>query len=268
MLARAPEHARSMDKARSESQVCFMQTCLPQWTLHTRIVWMSSRENRVKLEVFRDPGFGYVPGEWTGIDVDKMDDPNCDWRALIHDRKAQNIYELDVNGVSMKFLDAPEGIQLGDYGRFTDCEVFCCEGNIFTDLASLPLKEGIAPKWHEVSRKRGYPQDSDGVWAGLDVHNFLAAYKPLCLSLPSNDDVKTLLASLSTPSTNKYFVTRVIQCFPNPGWPSLSFTLLCTFAKPFISSRNEGTDFVLEEWSGDQTMGDLASVSDADGMKL
>ena len=70
MLARAPEHARSMDKARSESQVCFMQTCLPQWTLHTRIVWMSSRENRVKLEVFRDPGFGYVPGEWTGIDVD------------------------------------------------------------------------------------------------------------------------------------------------------------------------------------------------------
>ena len=69
MLARAPEHARSMDKARSEGRVCFMQTRLYQLTLRTGVVWKSSRENGVKLEVFRHPGFDYVSGEWTAFDV-------------------------------------------------------------------------------------------------------------------------------------------------------------------------------------------------------
>ena len=68
MLARAPEHARSMDKAYSETSVCIMQTRLRQLTLRTGVVWKSSRENGVKLEVFRDPGFqDYVSGEWTPL---------------------------------------------------------------------------------------------------------------------------------------------------------------------------------------------------------
>ena len=71
MLARAPEHARSMDKVRSAGRACFMhQTRLRRLTLRTCVVWKSSRENEVKLEVFRDPSFDYVPGEWTGFDVD------------------------------------------------------------------------------------------------------------------------------------------------------------------------------------------------------
>ena len=70
MFARAPEHARSMDKARSEARACIMQTSLRQLTLRTCVVWKSSRENRVKLEVFQDPSFDYVSGEWTGFDVD------------------------------------------------------------------------------------------------------------------------------------------------------------------------------------------------------
>ena len=73
MLARAPEHARFMpDKARSGARdlVCIMQTRLCQLTLRTCVVWQSSRENGVKLEVFRDHGFGNVSGEWTGFDVD------------------------------------------------------------------------------------------------------------------------------------------------------------------------------------------------------
>jgi len=71
MLARAPDHLQSMDKARSSGAlVSIMHTCLDQWTLRTCVVWKSSRENGVKLEVFRDPGFDYLSGEWTGFDVD------------------------------------------------------------------------------------------------------------------------------------------------------------------------------------------------------
>ena len=71
MLARAPAHARSMDRAYSQSwEVCIMQTRLRQFTLRTGVVWKSPRENGVKLEVFRDPDFDYVSGEWTRLDVD------------------------------------------------------------------------------------------------------------------------------------------------------------------------------------------------------
>ena len=71
MLARAPEHAQSMDKAPSGALVRIMRSRLGQLTLRTGVVWKSSKENGVKLEVFpRDPGFDYVSGEWTRFDVD------------------------------------------------------------------------------------------------------------------------------------------------------------------------------------------------------
>jgi len=69
MLAYAPEHVRSMDKARSGARVCIMHTYLHQMTLRTCVVWRSSRMNEVKLEVFRDPSFDYISGEWTGFNV-------------------------------------------------------------------------------------------------------------------------------------------------------------------------------------------------------
>jgi len=76
MLARAPEHARSMDKVRSGAgrcgRICIMQTPLRQLTLRTSrcVVWKSSRKSGVRFEVFRDPALGNVSGEWTGFDVD------------------------------------------------------------------------------------------------------------------------------------------------------------------------------------------------------
>ena len=72
MLARAPKHVKSLEEAVcSGARVCLMQTRLHcQLTLHTCVVWKSSRESGVKLEVFRDPGFDYVSGEWTAFDVD------------------------------------------------------------------------------------------------------------------------------------------------------------------------------------------------------
>ena len=75
MLARAPEHVWSLDKARSGARryghVCIMQACLCQLTLHTSwIVWKSSRKSGVKFEVFEDPSFGNVSGEWMSFNVD------------------------------------------------------------------------------------------------------------------------------------------------------------------------------------------------------
>ena len=184
----------------------------------------------------------------------------------------------------MKFSKAPHNIkvgihifrtaarvlreQLGDYGRFT--EYFCCEGNIFADLESLPLKECIIPRQHRVSQMGRYERESDYLLAPLNGDAFIELYKPLCLSLPINHNIKTLLTSLSIRSTNRYLVTRVIQCPPDPRWPdsSRSTTPFCAFALPFIWSPNEGADSVSEEWSGDETTSDEASVSDGDGMEL
>ena len=76
MLINTPEHAQHMNKARSgaerSDQVCIMQIRLPRTTriLQTSsVIWRSSRMNGVKLEVFHDPGFGDVSGEWTAFDV-------------------------------------------------------------------------------------------------------------------------------------------------------------------------------------------------------
>ncbi|KIM59625.1 hypothetical protein SCLCIDRAFT_1217575 [Scleroderma citrinum Foug A] len=242
MLAGASEHARSLDKARSGARrygrVCIVQTRLRQLTLRTScIVWKTSRKSGVKFEVFGDPGFGDVSGEWRGFDVDEADDPNCDWRALMtrhFPRKAKDNYELRIDGVSMRFSKAPEGIKLGDYGHFSDRD-FCCEGNIFTDLESLPFKEGIDPRQHEVPQAAMFEERRKSA----RMPDYFGLYNPLCLSLPSNDAVNTLLTSLSTRSTNRYFVTRVIHGPPDPRRPGLSTTYYCTFAKPFIWSQNE-----------------------------
>ena len=76
MLVRTPEHAQDMNKARSRAersdQVCIMQACLPQIARILQIssvMWKSSRMCGVKLEVFYDPGFNDVWGEWTAFDV-------------------------------------------------------------------------------------------------------------------------------------------------------------------------------------------------------
>ena len=76
MLVRTPELAQHMNKARSGAercgQVCIMQSRLPRTTRILQIssvMWKSSRICGVKLEVFHDPGFGDISGEWTAFDV-------------------------------------------------------------------------------------------------------------------------------------------------------------------------------------------------------
>ena len=77
MLERAPEYGRSMMTARSGAaahcQVYILQTRLPRstWVLQTsRVIWKNSRMWGVKLDVFRDPEFSIVSGQWKGFDVE------------------------------------------------------------------------------------------------------------------------------------------------------------------------------------------------------
>ena len=57
--------------------------------------------------------------------------------------------------------------------------------------------------------------------------------KPLMLSLPSNDDLKSLLISLSTRLANRYLVTRVVQY---SGHRDI-MRYLYDIAKPFVWYR-------------------------------
>jgi len=129
--------------------------------------------------------------------------------------------------------------QLGDYGHFTDSKEFSCEGNLFADLESHSIKMGITPRRHEIS-------SDDYVLARTwtPIH-FLHLYKPLMLSLSSHGDLKSLLASFPTRLTNRYLVTRIIQCPPDPWQPGPNITTpLYSVAKPFIWYQNESVGSV------------------------
>ena len=90
-------------------------------------------------------------------------------------------------------------------------------------------------------------------WNRTD-NNFLNLYKPLMLSLPSNDELKSLLASFSTRLTNRYLVTRVIQYAPDPYQPGSNITTpLYSVAKTLVWHRNERPDSVSEERSGHES---------------
>jgi len=161
--------------------------------------------------------------------------------------------ELLMDGVSTIFSYTPDDIkvsthtfdtlrvlrdQLGDYGHFTDSEDFCCEGNLFTDL-------NITPRQHNISKWGGRQREGDGVRAYHFSGGFTELYTPLGLSLPSNDAFNSLLVSLSTRLTNRYLITRVIQCPPNPRQPGSGTTHLYNIAKPFVWHRNEGAKSVM-----------------------
>ena len=79
----------------------------------------------------------------------------------------------------------------------------------------------------------------------------------LMLSLPSNDNLKSLLISLSSQHTNRYLVTRIVQCPPDPFRPGSNMTtLFYSVAKPLIWHRNESAVSVSEERSvGDELRG-------------
>ena len=84
-------------------------------------------------------------------------------------------------------------------------------------------------------------------WNPTDFHRFIF-YNPLILSLLSNDDLKSLLTSLSTRLTHRYLVTRLIQCSCYPD--SRIITFFCDIAKPFVWYRNESAGSPSDERLG------------------
>ena len=120
---------------------------------------------------------------------------------------------------------------------------FCCEGNLFADLESLSLTADITPRQHEISTV-GLAM----AWTPGD-NILLHLNKPLMLSLPSNEDIKSLLTSLSTPLSSRYLVRRVIKYSIN--WDLGIRAQLCDIAKPFVWYRTE-TPPAPEEWSSDE----------------
>ncbi|KAL4062249.1 heterokaryon incompatibility protein-domain-containing protein [Scleroderma yunnanense] len=277
MLQSGPDHARSIAEARYQGGyygcVWVKDFRLPGsiWTIRIScVVWDSSNNRGVKIDIFRDPHSG--PENWIGLDVEGADDPNCDMQGLMMKQNKGDPYGLRVDGVNFTFSRAPDGTKVGDYGYLTDYEDFCCEGNVFDDLRSLPSRPDITP------RKDKIRSDKDSGY--VEAHNSKGSvrlYDPIMWSLPSNDNVNTLLASLSTRFINGYLVTRVIECptvppegFSNPATfyrssdEPITFNPLiplCDFAKPFIWYRHEIVDSVSEEWSDD----DLVSSEPEDG---
>ncbi|KAL4078659.1 heterokaryon incompatibility protein-domain-containing protein [Scleroderma yunnanense] len=269
MVDRGPDHAQSMAAVRSRGvrydRVYIMQTELPRsiWTVRTScIVWENSRSYGVRIEGFRYLGFSSVAGKWTGFDVGRTNDLNRDMRGLMM-RYRWGDYKALVDEVSVGFLPAPNGTKLGDYGRFTDSNDFCCQGNIFADLESLGSEPDITPRQHTICATHITYKDGDYVItphrsSPSDYPQFYL-YKPLGLSLPNNRHFNSLLTSLSTRLANKYLVTRAIQCATYYSWtqsgqfshhpcehPRLFCTLpstsdpttpLCTIEKPFVWHR-------------------------------
>ncbi|KIM68396.1 hypothetical protein SCLCIDRAFT_20314 [Scleroderma citrinum Foug A] len=235
---RAPKHALQMNEARSGAQqVCIMQTRLPQTTRILQISsikWKSSRRCGVKLEVFHDPGFSDVSGHWTAFHMIPS-------RGLMIFDRQNKCGSYAIDEVPSNFSDAPDGIKLGDYGHFTNSEEFCREGNLFTDLDPLSLI--ITPRQYRI-----YSVDYALVCNLTNVRH-LNSLKPVVLSLPSDDNLKSLLNSFSTRLTNKYLVTKVTQYFDY--FLSRKTRYLCDIAKPYVWYRNESAGSTSEERSGD-----------------
>ncbi|KIM50494.1 hypothetical protein SCLCIDRAFT_1225311 [Scleroderma citrinum Foug A] len=212
ILSRTPEYAQHMNRAPSGAErygrIFIMHSRLRQITKILRIssvMWKSSRMCAVKLELFHDAGFGDVSGDWTAFDADGTDDPGCDWRGLMILDQPRKYHSYETNGIPTNFLTAPDGIKLGDYGHFTDPKEFCCEGNLFADLESLSSMADISPRQHGISSK---------------------------------DCVVSLLTSFSTRLTDRYLVTEIIQCRPDPRQPGSNVTTpLYSVAKPFVWHR-------------------------------
>ena len=102
--------------------------------------------------------------------------------------------------------------QLGDYGYFENSDGFHCEGNIFDHFNSRSSNVDISPKQHRIDEQRGYNTDSDTVRVRRQGLGEVILHNPTGLSLPSNNHVNSILMLLSARLTNRYLVTRVIQC--------------------------------------------------------
>jgi len=98
-------------------------------------------------------------------------------------------------------------------------------------------------------------------WNWPDIRD-LHLHNSLILSLPSDDNFKSLLTSLSTRLTNRCLVTRIIRRLPDPDQPGSNITTsLYSVAKPFVWHRYESAGSGSDERSG-ETKGAQIGVND------
>ena len=93
---------------------------------------------------------------------------------------------------------------------------------------------------HQISERGGHQRESGVVRAHCSPNLVIDLHEPLGLSLPSNDDFKSLLVSFSTRLPDRYLITMVIQCPSDPRQSGSGTTLWYNIIKPFVWHRNEG----------------------------
>ena len=90
-----------------------------------------------------------------------------------------------------------------------------------------------------------YDESESDIVTFCDSHDPIELHKPFCLSLPSNDDFKSLLVSLSIRLANRYLITRVIHCRSKSHLPGSETTGIYNVTKPLVWHRYEGSGFVV-----------------------
>ena len=100
-------------------------------------------------------------------------------------------------------------------------------------------------------------------WDRTNPYHDLTLHNPLMLSLPINDALKSLLTSLSTRLTHRYFVTRVVQCSESPDSDIVPYFF--DIVKPFVWHRNESAGSASEERSGDELRAETESGQSDEG---
>ena len=102
----------------------------------------------------------------------------------------------------------------------------------------------ITPRQPKIS-ERGQWQDRESDITTVSRGSLLRRSELYGLSLPSNDEFKSLLVTFSARLANKYLVTCVVERPPNPHWPGSSITYEYNIAKPFVWHRNRDADAVV-----------------------
>ena len=140
-------------------------------------------------------------------------------------------YTHDAINVSTTCIQCPSLTRMAAWGLWSR--------ELFWDLESLSLKVNITPRQPKISEMDGRQREY-GIVRAYDCYpdDFEELYKPLYLSLPSNDDFKSLLVSFSTRLVHKYLITGVIQCLPDPRDPCAPTRHWSSVAKPFVWHRN------------------------------
>ncbi|KAI6043677.1 hypothetical protein EDC04DRAFT_636676 [Pisolithus marmoratus] len=139
-------------------------------------------------------------------------------------------YDLYMDGVRMRLLHFPNfQIKLGDYGRCNP--TFEHDGNIFEGVTEDPAYD---PVEHKISSDT-MAGDIVTVLASGDSYSKLDLSHPAGRSLPNNQQLVSLLKTLSPRLVDNCLVTSVVYCATQLGG---TYTPLCYLSIPQVWRRD------------------------------